>query len=220
LSTDSDKTRRLRRDMVEKQLRRRGVADEKVLEAMDAVPRHSFMPGYSAEAAYGDHAMPIGHGQTISQPYMVAVMTQELVKNAASHGRVLEIGTGSGYQAAILARIFDEVISIERVEPLVEPARRNLDELGFSNITVVAGDGTLGYPPTSPYDGIIVTAGAPHVPAALKRQLADGGALVIPVGSRYLQQLEIITRKGERYRTGTADGCVFVPLIGEDGWDG
>jgi protein-L-isoaspartate(D-aspartate) O-methyltransferase len=205
--------------MVEHQIRRRGVRDRRVLEAMTSVPRHLFMPGYSDEAAYGDHAMPIGHSQTISQPYMVAVMTQLLVRNAAGRGKVLEIGAGSGYQAAILSLLFELVISIERIAPLAEETEKRLRELGYGNIRIVVGDGTLGHAPQSPYDGIMVTAAAPHIPEALTQQLADGGCLVVPVGSRFLQELRIVTKKEGKLAMDTADGCVFVPLVGKDGWE-
>ncbi len=208
----------LREEMVENQIRRRGVRNPEVLDALLRVPRHLFMKGYSPEAAYGDHAMPIGLGQTISQPYMVAIMTQVLVEAAGGRGRVLEIGTGSGYQAAILALLFEAVFSMERVEELARESSGRLRELGYDNVTVVTGDGTLGHPEQAPYDAIMVTAGAPHVPAALKQQLAEGGALVIPVGSRFLQQIEVIRRTQDRLLTTSADGCVFVPLIGRDGW--
>ncbi len=220
MNEESDLTMNLRREMVEKQIQRRGVRDKRVLDAMLSVPRHLFMPGYSEEAAYGDHAMPIGHGQTISQPYMVAVMTQLLVRNAAGRAMALEIGAGSGYQAAILSLLFKQVISIERIAPLAEETGKRLQDLGYGNIRIVVGDGTLGYPPESPYDGMMVTAAAPHVPEALTQQLAEGGCLVIPVGSRFLQELRIVTRKDGKIGMDTADGCVFVPLVGKDGWDG
>jgi protein-L-isoaspartate(D-aspartate) O-methyltransferase len=219
MTEDTEITKNLRREMVENQIRRRGVRDRRVLEAMLSVPRHLFMPGYSEEAAYGDHAMPIGHGQTISQPYMVAVMTQLLVRNAAGRGKVLEIGAGSGYQAAILSLLFERVISIERIAPLAEETEKRLKELGYGNIRIVVGDGTLGHVPQSPYDGIMVTAAAPHVPEALTQQLADGGCLVVPVGSRFLQELMIVTKKEGKLGMDTADGCVFVPLVGKDGWE-
>jgi len=220
VSEESDITKNLRREMVEHQIQRRGVRDKRVLQAMLDVPRHLFMPGYSEEAAYGDHAMPIGHGQTISQPYMVAVMTQLLVRNAAGRDKVLEIGAGSGYQAAILSRLFKRVISLERVASLAEQTQERLGELGYAAIRIVVADGTLGYPPESPYDGIIVTAAAPHVPEALTQQLAEGGCCVIPVGSRFLQELRIITKKEGKLSMDSADGCVFVPLVGKDGWEG
>jgi protein-L-isoaspartate(D-aspartate) O-methyltransferase len=216
---DEERTARLRMDMVETQIRRRGIGDARVLDVMREVPRHLFMTGHSIEAAYGDHAMPIGHGQTISQPYMVAIMTQVLIRACTRPGKVLEIGSGSGYQAAILSRLFREVITIERIEPLASETAERLRRLGYANVTVVTGDGTLGREADAPYDGIMVTAGAPHVPSALRQQLADGAALVIPVGSRFLQQLEIITRRGAGFREASADGCVFVPLVGADGWE-
>lgn len=213
-----DRALKLRHEMVENQIRRRGIHNEEVLNAMMRVKRHLFMPSHSLEAAYGDHAMPIGHGQTISQPYMVATMTDELIKNTEKRGRVLEIGTGSGYQAAILSHLFEEVITIERIEPLASHTREMLKKMGYENIKVIVGDGTVGYKKMIPYDGIIVTAGAPHVPESLKQQLSDGGALVIPVGSRFMQDLKIIRRKGNCYTESSGGGCIFVPLIGKEGW--
>lgn len=218
MSEDSNRARLLRREMVEKQIKRRGVHEERVLEAMLEVPRHLFMKGYSLDVAYGDHAMPIGHGQTISQPYMVAIMSQVLVRSVACFDKVLEIGAGSGYQAAILSLLFRKVITVERVRPLAEESGTRLKELGYSNVTVITGDGTLGYAGEAPYDGIIVTAAAPRVPSAVKEQLNEKGSIVIPVGSRFLQYLEIIKKKDDTFTTRSADGCVFVPLIGVDGW--
>ena len=217
---DSEEAAALRERMVRQQIRARGIGNERVLATLLAVPRHLFAAGRGLETAYADHALSIGQGQTISQPYMVAVMTRLLVEKAGRPGKVLEIGTGSGYQAAILSHLFEEVFTIERIEPLADEAEERLRSLGRENVTVVRGDGTLGHPPASPYDAILVTAAAPHVPEALKAQLADGGVLVIPVGSRLLQELEVITRSGSELRRESADGCVFVPLIGKDGWEG
>ncbi|HWR98413.1 MAG TPA: protein-L-isoaspartate(D-aspartate) O-methyltransferase [Candidatus Methanoperedens sp.] len=205
-----------RRRMVESQLAAGGVRDPEVLRAMGRVPRHLFVDGALRDRAYGDHALPIGHGQTISQPFMVAVMTQAL---ALSGGEtVLEIGTGSGYQTAVLAQIADRVFSVERLAPLYRRARVLLDRLGCHRVVLRHGDGTLGWPEHAPYDAIIVTAGAPHVPAALRAQLVPGGRLVIPVGDRRLQRLLRLTRDAAGDRIEELNGCVFVDLVGADGW--
>ena len=168
------------------------------------------------EMAYDDHALGIGLGQTISQPYMVAVMTAALQLSPAD--RVLEIGTGSGYQAAVLAHLAGSIVSIERHAPLADAARARLAALGLTNVTVVVGDGTEGYAAGAPYDAVVVTAGAPHVPAALREQLAEGGRLVVPVGSAWHQDLVLVERHGAAFREVSGEGCVFVPLIGKDGW--
>lgn len=206
-----------RERMVHYQLEMRGITNARVLDAMRKVPRHLFVPSERAHGAYSDHALPIGEGQTISQPYMVALMT-ELLDPAPSH-RILEVGTGSGYQAAILAELAKEVVTIEREPSLSQRAREVLETLGYTNITFVVGDGTEGYPPLAPYDGIIVTAGAPFIPQPLIEQLAPGGRLVIPVGHRYEQVLTL----AEKDKQGTVHisehgYCVFVPLIGKHGW--
>lgn len=208
----------LREAMVTTQIERRGIADPRVLAAMRAVPRELFVPQARADEAYDDRALPIGAGQTVSQPYMVAVMTQALRLTPTS--RVLEVGTGSGYQAAILGSIAASVVSIERLPALAEAARQRLAALGFDRVTVVVGDGTDGYPPAAPYDAIVVTAGAPHVPGALRDQLADGGRLVVPVGTARQQDLQVIERRGGTFLTSAGDGCIFVPLVGRDGWPG
>lgn len=206
-----------RERMVRYQLEARGITNPRVLDAMRKVPRHLFVPPERIYDAYSDHALPIGEGQTISQPYMVALMT-ELLDPAPSH-RVLEIGTGSGYQAAILAELANEVVTIEREETLSQRAREVLESLGYRNITFVVGDGTEGYPPLAPYDGIIVTAGAPFIPQSLTEQLAPGGRLVIPVGHRY-EQVLTVAQKDERGNVHVSEHgyCVFVPLIGKYGW--
>jgi len=204
--------------MVESQLKRRGIKDPLIIEAMGRVPRHEFVPGTQIGSAYYDGPLPIGSGQTISQPYMVAIMTQAMGLRGGE--RVLEVGTGSGYQAAVLAEIAGEVYTIERHGELAESAGKRLLELGYDNVHVSVGDGTLGLPEKALFDGIIVTAGAPHVPENLKDQLGEGGRLVIPVGGRYLQSLLRITRKGDDFQQEDLLGCVFVPLIGEDGWKG
>lgn len=212
-----DNERSARERMVLYQLEGRGITNPRVLEAMRKVPRHLFVPPDRVHDAYSDHALPIGAGQTISQPYMVALMT-ELLNPAPSH-RVLEVGTGSGYQAAILAELANEVVTIEREPSLSERAREVLESLGYRNITFVVGDGTEGYPPLAPYDGIIVTAGAPFTPQPLIEQLVPGGRLVIPVGHRY-EQVLTVAEKDEQggLRLSEHGYCVFVPLIGKHGW--
>jgi protein-L-isoaspartate(D-aspartate) O-methyltransferase len=202
--------------MVEDQLRRRGIHDQRVLEAMAKIPRHSFVsPEYQA-AAYEDRPLAIGEGQTISQPYMVAVMTQSLELTGGE--RVLEIGTGSGYQTATLAELAKTIFTVERIQVLIQRAQKVLENLGYENIFFLHGDGTKGWPENSPFEGIIVTAGAPEVPQMLTSQLADRGRLVIPVGPRYTQTLYKVTRKGSRFIEEDITGCVFVPLLGDFGW--
>lgn len=205
-----------RSQMVEHQIQSRGVEDRLVLGAMRKVPRHLFVPDERAESAYADRPLPIGCGQTISQPYMVAVMTEAL--GLRGNEKVLEIGTGSGYQAAILAEIAAHVVSLERQPELADGAAQALRALGYVNVEVIVGDGSKGYAQRAPYDGIIVTAGAPDIPPVLVEQLADGGRLVIPVGSSFQQTLIKVTRRGEDHETEKLEGCVFVPLIGEYGW--
>jgi protein-L-isoaspartate(D-aspartate) O-methyltransferase len=205
-----------RQAMVAEQLRRRDIRDERVLAAMARVPRHLFVPAASQSEAYEDRPLPIGDGQTISQPYMVAIMTQAL--GLAGGERVLEIGTGSGYQTAVLAELSREVFTVERLFALFQKAENRLRNLGYENIRCRLGDGSKGWPEKAPFDGILVTAGAPGVPEALKAQLAEGGRLVIPVGSRYTQSLLRIERTGGRFAEEDITGCVFVPLVGESGW--
>ncbi|MDK2975459.1 MAG: protein-L-isoaspartate(D-aspartate) O-methyltransferase [Methanofollis sp.] len=207
----------VRRLMVEHQIRARGISNERVLAAMREVPRHLFVPGDLGSAAYGDHPLPIGEGQTISQPYIVAVMTDLLAPGPAD--RVLEIGAGSGYQAAVLGRIVREVWSVERIPAVAVQAEKNLDAAGATNVRVVVGDGTLGLPDHAPYDGIIVTAAAPSVPQPLFDQLADGGRLVAPIGSRNLQDLVCYVRRGADFARRIRGGVTFVPLIGAYGWE-
>jgi len=202
--------------MVVEQLQRRGVHDARVLDAMARVPRHEFVPPEQQAQAYGDCALPIGEGQTISQPFMVAVMSAALA--LAGGERVLEIGTGSGYQAAVLGALAREVITIERRASLAAVARQRLASLGYTNIDVVVADGSNGYPPRAPYGGIIVTAGAPRVPASLKTQLADGGRLVVPIGSRFHQDLVVVERRGDALVETMREACAFVPLVGQEGW--
>jgi protein-L-isoaspartate(D-aspartate) O-methyltransferase len=203
--------------MVTRQIQARGVRDRRVLDAMARVPRHRFVSESQLASAYGDFPLPIGEGQTISQPYMVATMTESL--GLAGEERVLEIGTGSGYQAAVLAELAREVITIERIEALAETARARLAELGYRNVRVIVGDGTLGWPQGAPYQGIMVTAGAPSAPAPLLKQLDVGGRLVVPVGERHTQILEIHTRQEQdKYRVRRETACRFVDLIGKHGW--
>ena len=174
------------------------------------------MPANLEAAAYDDNALPIGEGQTISQPYMVAIMTEKLwIKKG---DKILEIGTGSGYQAAVIAEIAKKVYTIEYLPELAEKAKKKFDELGYNNIEVVTGDGTLGLPAQSPFDGIIVTAGAPSIPKSLTDQLAEGGKLVIPVGERFMQVLTIVTRLNGKLNIEESITCVFVPLVGKYGW--
>jgi protein-L-isoaspartate(D-aspartate) O-methyltransferase len=205
-----------RRRMVEEQIRARGIRNERVLAAMEKVPRHIFVPGNLGGEAYADHPLPIGDGQTISQPYIVALMTDLLDPHAGD--RILEIGAGSGYQAAILAELSSNVITIERIPAVAARARRNLSAAGSRPVEVIVGDGTLGYPAKAPYDGILVTAATPEVPQPLIDQLADRGRLVAPVGPRGVQELLRLAREGERIRREGHGGVVFVPLIGEHGW--
>ena len=211
-----DEYKKQRLDMVSRQIEARGVNNSAVLEAMRRVPRHRFVPEQHRGAAYQDRPLPIGEGQTISQPFMVAEMTAALVPSSSD--RILEIGTGSGYQTAVLAAIVAEVYTVERIHSLQEQAKKILDELGYDNVRFSVGDGTLGLPEHAPFDGILVTAGAPHVPEPLKMQLAERGRLVIPVGSRHYQDLVRVTRRGDEFFEEKLEGCTFVPLIGREGW--
>ena len=205
-----------RRAMVEWQLRRRGIGDERVLQGMYEVPRHEFVPALFQPRAYDDQPIAIGDGQTISQPYMVAAMTE--VARVKPGDRVLEIGTGSGYQAAILAHLGAEVITLERIPRLAESARERLFRLGYSSIRVIAEDGSVGYPAGAPYAAILVTAAAPAVPEVLVTQLADGGRLVIPVGTLQLQTLQVISKDADKLLVRDLDPCQFVPLVGKQAW--
>jgi len=207
---------KLREMMVITQLVPRGIKDSRVLDAMRKVPRHLFMPEAIRESAYEDNALPIGEGQTISQPYMVAVMTELLELNGDE--KVLEIGTGSGYQAALLAELAREVYTIERIGPLADRARECLAGLGYSNVIVLTGDGSKGMEEKAPFDRIIVTAAAPQLPEIMLKQLKEGGIIVAPVGERFSQ----IVIKGRKEKGALVEEfqvpCVFVPLIGEYGW--
>ncbi len=207
---------KLRDFMVETQLVPRGIKDKSVLDAMRSVPRHHFVDSSLQYAAYDDMALPIGEGQTISQPYMVAIMTELLALTGKE--RVLEIGTGSGYQAAILAMLSKEVFTVERIGVLTEKATQRFRDLFYLNIHARTGDGTLGWPEEAPFDRIMITAASPKIPDPLKEQLVENGIIVIPVGSRYSQQLLRITKTKSGYEEEYHTPCVFVPLIGEHGW--
>jgi len=209
----------LREQMIKEQLEGRGLHDKTVLAAMRAVPREEFVPRHMIDLAYRDGPLPIDEGQTISQPYMVAYMTEAL--ELADTDKVLEIGTGSGYAAAVLSRIVPRIQSVERLEGLALTARERLKRLGFTNIDVHVGDGSLGWPPSAPYDAIVVTAGAPEVPPPLLKQLSIGGRLVIPVGRNpTFQSLLRVRRHGENeFRQENLMGVMFVPLIGAAGWE-
>ena len=202
--------------MVNSQLIPRGIIDPKVLNAMNEVPREEFVRDADRPIAYGDFALPIGEGQTISQPYMVAIMT-ELLKLKGTE-KILEIGTGSGYQAAVLSKLAKEVITIERISVLAQRASEILRKLELNNITAIEGDGSIGYQKQSPYNGIIVTAAAPQIPQALTDQLTQGGKLVIPIGDRYQQILTTVTKSGNELTIEESILCVFVPLIGKYGF--
>ena len=204
------------RDRLIQRLREAGIQDERVLAVMRETPRHIFVDEALATRAYEDTSLPIGFGQTISQPYIIALMTEALELTGSE--KVLEVGTGSGYQAAILAGLAQLVITTERIPELAESARKILDSLGYTNIKVHLAGETLGWPPEAPYDAIMVTAGAPRIPADLLAQLAMGGRLVIPVGSRYVQELCKIT-KGRKNVVQNLGGCRFVSLIGKDAWE-
>ncbi len=203
--------------MVETQLRRRGIADERVLTAMSTIPRERFVDPSARWSAYEDAALPIPAGQSISQPYMVAQMTEVL--RVRPGDRILEIGTGSGYQTAVLATLGAMVLSIERYPELADAARERLEALGLADrVRIRVGDGSLGAPDEGPFDGIVVTAAAPRIPEALLDQLADGGRLVIPVGSRQRQRLIVATRHANDWEQHSEGDCVFVPLVGAGGW--
>ena len=205
-----------RERMVKNQLMARGIRDERVLQAMGKIPRHLFIQEALAGEAYNDHPVPIGEKQTISQPYIVALMTEALELKGSEN--TLEIGTGSGYQTAILAELSSRVYTIERIKSLLVKARKLLAKLGYNNILFKAFDGTLGWKEYAPFDAIMVTAGSPNVPEPLKEQLADNGRMIIPVGDRYTQELIKITRKGENFEQEGLGGCRFVNLIGVHGW--
>ncbi|MHA7772879.1 protein-L-isoaspartate(D-aspartate) O-methyltransferase [Roseibium sp. M-1] len=213
-----DSFSRERKDMIEQQLRRRGIRDERVLAAMATVPRHLFVPADQQDRAYSDCPLPIGHGQTISQPYVVA-LTCELLE-IPENAKVLDIGAGSGYAAAVLGKLAETVISIERLPELADLARNNLEKAGSTNVEILCADGTLGCAQQASFDAIAVAAGAPAVPESLKHQLKVGGCLVIPVGpSRRLQDLIRVRRISDNeFRTDNMGGVAYVPLVGAEGW--
>jgi protein-L-isoaspartate(D-aspartate) O-methyltransferase len=203
--------------MVEEQLRARGIRDQRVLTAMAKVPREEFISPADVGQAYGDFPLPIGDGQTISQPYIVAAMVESL--DVLPSDRVLEVGSGTGYQAAVLGELATEVWTIERHEGLAAKAQEILSRLGYSNIHVVRGDGSRGLPGDAPFDKILVAAAAPRLPQSLIHQLAEGGRLVAPVGTRSEQQVQVIRKSGGEITVRKCDPCRFVPLVGEEGWE-
>ena len=204
--------------MLQNQIAARGIHDPRVLAAMREIPRHLFIPAPYDRSAYEDCPLPIGNGQTISQPYIVALMTELLQLN--DNDTALEIGAGSGYQAAVLSRIVRNLTTVERIPSVANLARDNLNTLGISNVVVIVGDGTLGHPENAPYNGIIITAATPEIPAPLIEQLAEGGTLVAPVGSHDLQELITLKKYGKTITRELHGGVRFVPLIGKHGWGG
>ncbi len=202
--------------MIEEQLVSRGIHDQRVLEAMRQVPRHLFVEDAMQAHAYGDFPLPIGSGQTISQPYIVALMTQELLLQGSE--KVLEIGTGSGYQAAILSRLCQRVFTVERIDSLVGRARKVFDRLRYHNIVSRIDDGTEGWPSEAPFDGILVTAGGPRIPDPLLAQLADPGRMIIPVGDQGVQELQLVEKRDGGITVQTIEQVRFVDLIGAYGW--
>jgi protein-L-isoaspartate(D-aspartate) O-methyltransferase len=215
--TSPPRTLRERERMVEEQVAARGVSDPRVLAAMRRVPRHLFVEEALRDRAYADHPLPIGDGQTISQPFMVGRMTELLRLDGTE--KVLEIGTGSGYQAAVLGELCARVCTIERIPRLARRARDLLERLGYSNVWVRVANGTLGWPDEAPFDRILVTAGGPHVPPPLFEQLAEGGLMVMPVGEATTQVLQVIDKRGGEMHTTEHSGCVFVKLVGKYAWD-
>ena len=203
--------------MVEEQLARRGIGDERVLAALRRVPRHRFVEEALRERAYGDHPLPIGDEQTISQPYIVALMTALLELDGRE--KVLEIGTGSGYQTAVLAELARRVCSMERLPRLAERARAVLEDLGYTNVWIRVGNGTLGWPDEAPFDRILVTAGGPAVPPPLFEQLAEGGRMVVPLGDEVNQRLTVVEKVRGQMRTRTHGECKFVKLVGKYAWE-
>ena len=205
-----------RERMVKSQLISRGISDKNVLRAMGRIHRHLFIEEALEGEAYNDHPLPIGHRQTISQPYIVALMTQALALTGKE--RTLELGTGSGYQTAILAELSRTVYTIERIRPLLETAKEVLDALGYTNVLYKIDDGTLGWKEFAPYDAVIVTAGAPRIPETLLEQLAEGGRMIIPIGNRFSQELIKVVRVKNTFKEESLGGCRFVDLIGAHGW--
>lgn len=207
-----------KQEMLDRQLRRRGISDQRILDAMAKVPRQEFVDPELREQAYEDRPLAIGCRQTVSQPYIVASMLQSVAPQSSDC--VLEIGTGSGYQTALLAELARRILSIERHPELAETARGRLQAMGYANVRVVVGDGTLGYPYEAPYDVILVSAAAPQVPPSLADQLAMNGRMIIPVGNLEAQQLVLVRRGEAGIQASPLDGCVFVPLIGAEGFHG
>jgi len=212
-----NKFERAREQMIKTQIVRRGLNDPRLLKAFESVPRHMFVPVEYRYAAYDDNPLPIGYSQTISQPYIVALMTDLLNLNGGE--RVLEVGTGSGYQAAILGMLAEEVHTVEFIPELATNANKLLKELSIDNVHVHIGDGSLGWLNAAPYAGILVAAAAPQIPATLQEQLEDGGHLVAPVGGRGVQNLEVWERRGDDFKNNVATSVAFVPLRGEEGWN-
>lgn len=215
-SVSDDPYLELRETMVAEQIRRRGVKDERVLRAMEAVPRHEFVPPQSRDLAYEDEPLAIGGGQTISQPYIVAAMSEALKLNGSE--RVLEIGTGCGYQAAVLSLLSREVYTVECRPELARTASERLERLGFQNVHVHCGDGSQGLKDFAPYDAILVAAAAPCLPEPLLQQLSEGGRMIAPIGTEEHQQLLLVTRRDGKYSSEPRDECRFVPLLGRFGW--
>ena len=213
-SEQADKYAELREDMVENQLKNRGIHDNKVLEVMNNIERHKFVPSYLIDQAYDDNPLPIGYGQTISQPYIVALMTQSL--GLKENDKVLEIGTGSGYQAAVLAELVKHVYTIEIIKELANSAENRLNNLNYKNVRVKNADGYFGWEEQAPFDAIIITAAANHIPPPLLNQLKDKGKLIIPLGSILrFQTLTLVTKKGDELETEFITGVRFVPLTGQ-----
>jgi len=208
----------LRRRMVEEQLAPRGIEDARVLGVFSKVERHRFVPEDFQGSAYADYPIPIGEGQTISQPFIVALMTQCL--GVSPQDRILEVGTGSGYQAAILAELAKEVYTIERIASLAKRAEVKLSDLGYQNIKIKVDDGTLGWKENAPFNKIIITAASPRIPLPLTEQLAENGRLILPLGESFSQVLTLVEKRGNRIESQKICGCVFVPLVGKYGWKG
>lgn len=206
----------LRKKMVDEQLLPRGIKDQRVIKAFYKVERHRFIPEDSRDSAYEDFPVPIGEGQTISQPYIVALMTEYL--GLKGDEKVLEIGTGSGYQTAILAELAKEVYSVERFETLAKNSERLLKELGYANFKIKVGDGSLGWPEEAPFDRVIITAASPCLPQPLVEQLKDNGRMVLPLGESFSQALTMVEKQKNGFKSTQICGCVFVPLVGEYGW--
>lgn len=217
--SESPELAQARAQMVAEQLIARNITDQRVIEAMNRIPRHAFVDKTLWDSAYHDGPLPIGYGQTISQPYIVAFMTQALRLPPDGQGIVLEIGTGSGYQAAVLSQLVKTVYSVERIEPLAKQAQNRLQQLGIDNVIIKVDDGGYGWPEYAPYDGIIATAAAPELPAPLIVQLKDGARLIVPVGPKRKQHLLELQRQGDRITRRALIPVAFVPLIGEHGWD-